>query len=186
MADDTFPKTREEVELAKLRHELSLLQRPFWRDPKLLGAVIAFLVSASVNVGQFIREQSQSHRAERELLIKEQLWNTEMTRLKLEIEKLTQENAKRERNTHYTQQLAEELAKVSKDITVWENARMKDEVNLIGLHQKLADYEREGREEMAEAQRKNIAATQQALQIRKSELEKSTTRRAEIEKQLEK
>jgi hypothetical protein len=126
--------TKEQLELEKLRQELISLKRPWWKDYKVLGAIIAFLTSALFNIIQFENSEEASARANRELSLKSAQWESNKIQLEQQIQQLTKNNdfinGRRE-------EVAFQLQQVKKDIITWENAEFKNNMELMSIEAEL-------------------------------------------------
>ncbi|MFT3719612.1 hypothetical protein [Pseudorhodoferax sp.] len=181
MADTPSKDEAAALQLENLRHELLSLRRPFWRDPKAVGAVIAFLASFAVNIGQYISASKESIRKDRELTLKSEQWTSQKQQLELEVQRLRQQVQTSEQQARRAQVDIEELAKVKKDIGTWEAAVAESELKIANMRNSIPQFEKEGRKNRAEAERANLALQEGLLTMQQAELQKSTVRRAELE-----
>lgn len=80
--------------------------------------------------------------------------------------------------------LRQELEAVKKDISVWENAKIKDEAERMKIKNDLFIATQEGRTFIADACRQNLELHENLMATKKAELENSLRRRTEIEQLL--
>lgn len=172
------------LEREKLKHELLLLKRPFWRDPKVLGGIIAFLVSAATNVGQYIAAKEDAVRKDRELALKVEQWESQKRQLELELQRIKQQLQASTGQAVRSQADADELAQVKKDIGVWEAAIADSQLKIATMRNEIPRFEKEGRKNRAEAERANVDLQEGLLKMQQAELQKSLVRRGELEVRL--
>ncbi len=142
MADSALiSDPKAELELEKLREEIRVLRKPPWKDPKLVGAVIAFIVSFGFNVTQYFNAKADAERKNAELELKETQWNTQRVKLDLEVSDLKQKLAKGTIGLEQIGDVRSELAKVKKNISVYEGALTEAELQLPLLQSQISQYQ---------------------------------------------
>lgn len=172
------------LELHKLRHEVAQLTRPFWKDPKVVGSIVAFLVSLALNVSQFLSAREDSLRKDQELALKLDQWKLQQQQLELELRRTRQQLEVQKAKTETSQADTEELAQVKESIALWETAIANSQLQMATMRNNIPRFEQEGRKHRAEAERANMELQEGLLRMQQAELQKSMVRRSELEARL--
>lgn len=176
---------KSQLELEKLKEEIRSIKKPMWKDPKIAGTVLAFIVSLLFNVLQYSNTTKIEDRLEKEFAIKEDQWKVDKKRLDLVISRLSQDINEGEERKVRIKKIEEELKQVERDIFIWDEAIFKDESELVFMKNELRKHEGAGEKNMANAVRKNIALQKTKIGTKKEELKKAEKRRLDLEKQMD-
>ena len=73
--------SKEDLEINKLKIELSSLQRPWWKEPKTLGAIVVFIISLAFNIFQYQSSAREDKRKDAEFKITSEKWDSDKAQL---------------------------------------------------------------------------------------------------------
>jgi septal ring factor EnvC (AmiA/AmiB activator) len=169
------------LELEKLRLEVHTLKRPFWKDPKIVGSVVAFLISVGFNAGQFLDAKSESLRRDRELSIKQEEWTTQRQKVEAEVQRLKQQIAASERTAAGCASADAELDQIAKDIAYLNQGISREKAEVTEQRLQLAKLERQGQTAWIESARRGIATVEGWAEKMSALLEQAIKRRSELE-----
>lgn len=165
----------------KLEHELLALKRPLWRQPATVGSVIAFLVSAGLNVGQYVSSRTESERRDRELAIKTEESVISRTKLEVEIDRLRQQLAAGTRSAENCSAASQELTRIAADIQFLNESLPRDKAELARQRIELERLEESKQTKWLASARRGVAEVQGWVDKQTGLLEQALKRRSELE-----
>jgi hypothetical protein len=173
--------TAEVLEREKLEHEVANLKRPFWREPATVGSVIAFLVSAALNVGQYLNARAESERKDRDLVLRTEESAMQRMKLQAEVDRLRQQIKADGRSAESCSSAGEELARIAEDIQYLNGSLPRDKAELAKEQQLAERLEKQGQAQWAEAARRGVATIQGWVEKQSLLLDQALKRRSELE-----
>lgn len=179
--DATLADQKLVEEIEKLRLEKTKLRESAWRAPATLVAIATLLLSLLANFIQYQTAKTTAASSDRQQQLAESKWAEERLKLQAEIESLQTKTKNSSADRSAAQQ---ELDRVNKDISVWDSALFKDNLDLMRMQSELSQYESSNRPAMAEAARKNIASQKDMMKMKTEEKSAAVVRRGELEKRL--
>ena len=154
------------------------IKKPLWKDPKIAGPLIVFIVSLLFNVLQY----SNAIKVESRFAIKEDQWKVDKKRLNLEILKLKHGLSEEIKKEKLREKNKKELKQIVRNISIWKKVIFKKENELLFMQNELMRYENEGKKLMGDASRQNIALQKNMIKRKKQELKRAKKRRIALGK----
>ena len=148
-------------------------ERPFWRDPTKIGAIIAFVFSAGLNVLQYISHDAEIEQKNQDIVLERSKWDIERT-------KLTQEIAEKKKSSEDKDKLRADLTKADNDMKIWQDSIFNLKADILLLQGKKDSDEKSGRPEMAKADEQSIQYDNDTIAVEQKELDNATSKRNEI------
>jgi len=178
---DGTSSTKAALELEKLRHEVETLRKPFWQDPKLIGAVIAFLVSLGFNVVQALNAQAEARLRDAELVLRTQEFSSQKQKIEAEVERLRQQIDAAAKAAASCDNAKLELDQIAKDIQYSTEALARERAELATSQGRLREAESKGLSQSADAWRREIAVFERWILQLTEGRDAAVKRRSELE-----
>lgn len=173
--------SKEELELEKLRHDVQVLRKPLWQDPKLVGTVVAFLISLGFNIAQVLNGNAEAKRKDVELALRTQEFNSQRQKVEAEVERLRQQIAAAAKSVASCTNADVELAQIVKDIQYSTEALARERAELASSKDRLREADSKGFSQSADAWRLEISTFERwVLQLTESR-DTAVKRRSELE-----